>query len=224
MRLAWVVIGLLISWAGSAFAAPQLIAPAPGAVVRSAHPLFSWSLPANERSEAIYIASKPDTTPEGRFFSENVVDLDFFLSTQDPRQWSPTRALYAGRYWWLVSSMDSATYQTFHSAPSDFTVPAEARVVGLRIRRYRFLRNLDFEVFWRTNVERPSVSVSLATTRGRLLWAARRIGFNLIGSPGSSSFSWYAPRRLRAGTRLRFVATIRAAAARGTVSRIVNAP
>jgi hypothetical protein len=51
--------------AGAAFGAATLQGPPPGAVVYASHPIFTWTVPSNEESDAIYIASKPDTTPEG---------------------------------------------------------------------------------------------------------------------------------------------------------------
>jgi hypothetical protein len=72
-------------------------------VVTSTHPLFTWSTLANEQTQALYVASKPDTTPDGSFYSENVVDLAPFYPN-DPHQWSPTSGLYAGRYLGLVQS------------------------------------------------------------------------------------------------------------------------
>jgi hypothetical protein len=78
----------------AAFAAATPVTPPPGAVVTTSHPVFMWTLPSNEQSDALYIAAKPDTTPGGKFYDENVVDAGFFFSNE--RQWSPTSPLYAG--------------------------------------------------------------------------------------------------------------------------------
>jgi hypothetical protein len=67
---------------GAALAAATPVTPAPGAVVTTSHPLFTWTLPANEQSDALYIANKPDTTPEGKFYDENVVDLGVFSNNE----------------------------------------------------------------------------------------------------------------------------------------------
>jgi hypothetical protein len=48
---------------GAHSAYPHLTGP--GAVVSTSHPLFTWTLPSNEESWAIYISKQPDTTPAG---------------------------------------------------------------------------------------------------------------------------------------------------------------
>jgi hypothetical protein len=203
----------------SGWAAAQPLAPAPGAVVNSSHPLFTWSTPLNEQAQALYLASKPDTTPEGSFYSENVVDLGFFYPN-DPHQWSPTSGLYAGRYWWLLESYDLTTYETYRSAPIDFTIPPVSSVVGLKTRSYHFLRLLSIEARWRSNLTKPVVHASLSTKTGRRVWSARRREFNSLGSTGSASFDWYVPRRVKAGTRLRLLITVGGASLR----RLVRVP
>ncbi len=213
------LVGVFSLSAAFAWATAQPTSPAPGAVVRSAHPLFAWRVPANEKSQAIYLASKPDTTPDGSFFTENVVDLAAFYP-DDPRQWSPTSGLYAGHYWWLVESNDLNTYESYRSAPIDFTIPATASIVGLRTRSYHYLRLLSIEVRWRSNMLQPVAQASLSTRAGRRLWSARSREYNSLGSTGSSSFDWYVPRRVRAGTRLRLLVKVGAASLR----RVARAP
>lgn len=220
LLLVALVVGVLPLLAtASAWAAAQPLAPAPGAVVNSTHPLFTWSTPANEQTQALYIASKPDTTPDGSFYSENVVDLGFFYPN-DPHQWSPTSGLYAGHYWWLLESNDINTYQTLHSAPIDFTITASSSIARVRTRSYHFLRLLSVEAHWRSNVREPVVQASLSRLSGRRVWSARRREFNSLGSTGSSSFDWYVPRRVKAGTRLRLLIKV----GRASVRRTVRAP
>jgi hypothetical protein len=197
--------------------------PPPGAVVRSSHPIFKWTLPPGERSESIYIASKPDTTPEGKFYDENVVESDFFFSTDDPREWSPTSPLYAGRRWWIVGSRNN-DFDTFFSAPREFTIPPTATIASVTVRRYSFLRNLDFTVRWRSNARRPVVTASISTLRGKRLWSKGSVEYASIGQVGSSYFSWYASRRVRKGSFVRFRATVLAQGARATVTRKLRAP
>ena len=38
---------------GAAFGAATPVTPAPGAAIRTSHPVFSWTLPANEQSDAL---------------------------------------------------------------------------------------------------------------------------------------------------------------------------
>jgi hypothetical protein len=94
-RLAVVVVAAGVV-AATGLASATHVSPPPGAVVASSHPLFTWTLPPNERSQALYIANSPDRTPEGKFFDENVVDVGLF--TNDEHQYSPTSPLSAGQY------------------------------------------------------------------------------------------------------------------------------
>ena len=135
---------------GTAFAAATPVTPPPGAVVTTSHPVFMWTLPSNEQSDALYIADKPDTTPEGKFYDENVVDLGIFFS--NTRQWSPTSPIYAGAYWWLVWSHDANTFQSYYNAPAAFTIPAAVTLLPVKTHRYLSLHWLDVTVRWNANV------------------------------------------------------------------------
>jgi hypothetical protein len=210
------------AFALTAWGTAEPTSPAPGAVPRSSHPVFKWTLPPGDSSESIYIASKPDTTPEGKFHEENVVESDFFLN--DPREWSPTSPLYAGRRWWIVGSRNDETFDSSFSRPSEFTIAPTAKIVSVSIRRYTFLRNLDFTVRWRSNARRPIVTASISTLSGIRRWSARSVEYGSIGEVGSSLFSWYASRRVRKGSLVRFRATVRAQGASATVTRKLPAP
>jgi hypothetical protein len=207
---------------GVALSAATPVTPAPGATVASAHPLFSWSLPANEQAQAVYIATKPDRTPEGRFYEENLVDVG--LLANDAHQWSPTSPLYAGYYWWLVWSTDRSTYDSYFSSPVSFTIPVALNLLSIKVRRYTGLGWLGITVRYTANVkDGPLVSVRLLR-RGRLLWRDSEGGFAAIGSAGSSYFNWYGSRRVKRGTRLTLQATIRAGGVKRARLLAVRAP
>jgi hypothetical protein len=197
--------------------------PSSGAVLHTSHPVFKWTLPPGESSDSIYIARKPDTTPEGKFYDENVVESDFFRFSTDPREWSPTSPLYAGRRWWIVGSRNE-DFDTFFSTPSEFTIAPFAKIVSVGVRRFAFLRNLDFVVRWRSNARQPIVSASISTLSGRRRWSGRSVEYGSVGEVGSSLFSWYASRRVRKGSLVRFRATVRAQGASATVTRKLRAP
>jgi hypothetical protein len=210
--------------AGVAHAPGASVSPAPGAVVSSSHPGFTWTVPPNEASETIYVAKAPQTTPEGLFFDENVVDFDFL--TRDEREWSPSSALYAGSYWWIVGTRKRNSFESRYSAPSAFRIPASVRIVSVRIRRYSYVYfpdSLDINVTWSANT--PQLTVAAAVSRAGLrLWSARESETALIGSTGTSLFDWTKPRRIRQGSRLRVTVAIRAGTATETVVRTVRAP
>ena len=51
---------------GAAYAAATPITPPPGAVVTTSHPVVTWTVPGNEQADDVFIANKPDVTPEGK--------------------------------------------------------------------------------------------------------------------------------------------------------------
>jgi len=219
-RLAAVVAVALVA-AGAALGVATPLGPPSGAVVYSSHPIFTWSVPANEESDAIYIASKPDTTPEGKFFDENLVDLD--LLTNNEQQWSPSSPLYAGAYWWLIWSHDRNTFQSYYSTPSGFTVAPSLTLLLVKTRRYLNLHWLDVTVRWTANVHTLTAKVRLLR-RGKTVWSRSEGEDNLVGSPGSTTITWYRPRRIKQGTRLKLQVTLVGGGAKKARALVVRAP
>lgn len=195
---------LALVWAALVVAAATPISPPHGAVVRSAHPVLTWSLPANEQTEAIYVATRPETTPQGRFYEENIVARDSFFSTEDPRQWAPTEPLGAGQYWWTVESRDRQSFDSRFNAPISFTIPPEARITGLRTSWSVLFgtRELRGEVDWRANTRRVVLVARLF--RGRRLIGVERHSESVFsfGSARETSFDFTLPRRVKRGARL----------------------
>ncbi len=209
--------------AGSAYSAPQPISPAPEAIVGSSHPVFSWTMPAEEQPWALYIARRSETTPEGKFYDENVADTALFWPNETYR-WAPTSGLYAGRYWWLIESVSREGAEFYRSAPQAFLIPAQVQVRGLRMRRYMFLRNIDFTVSYGANTRAVVAQAAIRTLSGRRLWSASKTDSNFLGSTRTIDFAWYARKNVRAGTRVRFTVTLRAQGAARSLSRVLRAP
>jgi hypothetical protein len=207
--------------AGAAFAAATPVRPPPGAVVTTAHPQFTWTVPSNEQTDAIFIANKPDVTPEGKFYDENVVDGEVFTTAVN--EWSPSSPLYAGRYWWNLWSHDVNTFANFYSAPVDFSIPVTLRLVAVTAKRYIYMHSLDVEVRWTANVQRPLIRVRLVQGR-KIIWKAGETDITLIGSPGSTIFRWGRPRRIKQGTRLTLQVSLLASGAKTTRVLVVRAP
>jgi hypothetical protein len=207
--------------AGAAVAAVTPVSPGPGAIVSSSHPGFTWSLPPNERSQAIYVADSPDLSPDGRFFDENVVDSAALAA--DQLQWSPSRPLYAGQYWWLVWSSDRSTAQSFYSFPADFRIAVSLNLFPVKTVRSTFLHLLAVRVGWTANVH--ALTVRARVLRGKkVVWQQTQPQISKIGFPYSTSFGWYKPRRIAQGTRLRLEVTLRAQGTRRTRLLVVRAP
>ncbi len=204
----------------AALAAATPVTPAPGATVTSAHPHFTWTLPAGEWSQGLYIARKPDVTPEGRFYDQAIVQVGVVVAGD--REWTPSVPLYAGSYWWNVWSSDPVS-QAIFSTPAAFAIPVSLTLVGVTSKRYLAVHALDFEVHWTANVTRPLVRLRLLRGR-KILWKASKTAYNTIGVPGSTRFSWKRPTGLKRGTRLQLFASISSSRVRRSRAFVVRAP
>jgi hypothetical protein len=207
--------------AAAAIAVATPLTPRPGATVTTAHPDFTWRLPLNEDSVAIFIADKPDVTAEGKFYDQNFVDGADVLAAVG--EWSPARPLYAGEYWWNVLSTDPSTRARFYSPPAEFTIPVALRLNRITAKRFSFpRRRLWIEVIGSANVKRPLLRARLLNGR-RIVWkAAHRVYGNII--PGAYGFYWYPQRRVKHGTRLSLIVSISSGAVVRTRSLVVRAP
>jgi hypothetical protein len=189
--------GVLGFVAATALAAPTPVTPPPGAFIKT--PVFSWTLPANEDSAGLYVTDKPDTTASGMFVEGNLVRAHSF--TNDETTWSPIAPLYAGRYWWLVSSRDRNTSELQYSAPRDFRIELSFEFDRRPVRRSLSHHWLHITVRWSGNMRAVRFKLSLLR-RGRIIWARRGLRRNHIGSPGSASFTWHRPHGIKQGSVL----------------------
>lgn len=208
---------------GAALGVATLISPAPGEVVRTSHPVFRWSVPANEESDYIYVATSPQTTPDGEFYSENVEDMDVFFGNET--SWAPTYPLAAGSYWWLVGTHSPDTWDSYYTAPSAFSIPADVAISGVRVKRYRWLRLIDVDVTWRSNTDGATVTARLSRN-GRAVWSKREVvDYNTIDESMTTNLYWYVrSKKLRRGTPLRLEVTVSAGGATATASRSTRVP
>lgn len=216
------VVAAFSALAAAAWGAASPVSPAPDAVV--AQPTFRWTLPANETSEAVYVAADPERTSEGGFVPRNIVASTLVAAAA--REWTLDKELYAGRYWWLVRSFAEDTFETVFSAPTPFAVPVEADIARIEVRRLSRRigpDDLRVTVGWRTNAREASVTARLLRS-GRLLWTARERGPSLVGTPRTTVLSWRKPPRIRQGTQLRLVVALGAGAATRSATRLVRAP
>ena len=211
--------GLAIS-GSAALAAATPVTPAPGATVTSAHPHFTWTLPTGEWSQGLYIARKPDVTPEGRFYDQSIVQVGVVVAAD--REWTPSVPLYAGNYWWNVWSSDPVS-QAIFSTPAAFAIPVSLTLNGVTSKRYVAVHALDLDVRWTANV--PQLLVRLRLLRGRkIVWKASKTAYNTIGVPGSTRFSWKRPTGLKRGTRLKLLASISSGGLGRARAFVVRAP
>src|SRR5262245_14728206 len=194
------VVGGLGIVAATAFAAATPVTPPPGAFVDPpSRPVFSWTLPANEQSDALSIAGKPDTTRAGTFVAANVVRAHSF--TNGEMTWSPSAPLYAGRYWWLVSSHDRTTSKRYNSAPQEFSIGLSFEFDRSTVRRSLSEHWLRLTPHWKGNMHAVKVKVSLLR-HGRIIWTRSGLRRNHLGSYGSMSFTWHRPRSIVQGSVL----------------------
>jgi len=193
------LVGALGIVAAAAFAAATPVTPRPGAFIDPpSSPAFSWTLPADEQSDGLFIADKPDTTAEGTFPQGNLVRAHSF--TNGETDWSPAAPLYAGHYWWLVSSHDRSMPERY-SLPSDFWIRLSFEFDAGKVRRSQTRHWLRIILRWRGNMHALRLRASLLL-HGRVVWAAWRLRENRIGSLGSTTFIWHRPRGIEQGTRL----------------------
>jgi hypothetical protein len=89
--------------------------------------------------------------------------------------------------------------------------------------RFTYLHILDMRVRWRANVNELAVRARLLR-RGKVIWRRTESEVNAIGSPGSTSFDWSRPRRIRRGTRLTLQITLIANGVKRTRALVVRAP
>jgi hypothetical protein len=139
------LVGVLGIGAVRALAAATPVTPPPGAYL--ATPVFSWTLPANEQSDTLYIADKPET--KAGMFVHLVRSHSF---TNDETTWSPSSPLYAGHYWWLVSSRDRKTSELVYSAPRDFTIKLSFELDQLPVHRSVSHHWLRISLRWKGNM------------------------------------------------------------------------
>lgn len=211
-----------LSLPSAAIGAATPLSPTGGAVVDTSHPVFTWSVPANEETDGIYVSRTPETTVEGEFFGENVVDSDVFFANET--SWSPSSALPAGTYWWNVWSHDRESFSSFYSTPVSFEIPARVRIASIRIRRYTGLDALDVTVRFVANTEEARVAVRLR--RGsRTVWSKAEVDeFVSIGEVSSANLTWFSRGRIRERVRLRLTVTVDAGDAHVSATRPVRAP
>ena len=196
------VIGLtaIAVIAGSAHGEPILVSPPDGAVLTSSHPVLYWGFPQHERADAITVARAPWTTPEGRFHDEFVVRHERFVG--EVRVWSPASALYAGKYWWTVRSVDRQTLVPSYNRPVSFFIVAQGRLGAIRAQPRSYPHRadkLEVSVRWLANVREATLIVSL-THRGRQIWRQReRTTRRAAAAAHRTKFNWQRPREVRSG-------------------------
>ena len=184
-------VGSLGIVAATALAATTPVTPPPGAFIDPpSRPVFSWTVPANEQSDGLFIANSPDTTAAAMFPEGNLVRAPSFANGETT--WSSSAPLYAGHYWWLVSSHDRNTAQRLYSAPRDFRIGLSFEFDRAEVRRSLSQHWLSLTPHWKGNMRAVRVKVSLLL-RGRIIWARSGLRRNHIGSRGSVSFTWHRP-------------------------------
>jgi hypothetical protein len=190
------LIGALGIGVATALAAAMPLTPPPGAYIDSP-PYFTWTLPSNERSDALYIATKPDTTTAGLFVKANLERAHSFAGSET--SWSPIAPLYAGRHWWLVSSSDPKISHRYQSAPRDFTLAVSYEFDRSEVRRSLSQHWLRLTPHWSGNMRTVRIKVSLLL-KGRIIWTRTKLARNRLGSTGSLSFTWRRPETIKPGT------------------------
>lgn len=205
-----------------ALAVAKPVTPSRGALVGSTHPVFSWTLPPNERSDALFVASRQTTTPVGRFPDANLVDASYF--TRDGvLRYAPARQFYAGRYWWLVQSSDLTTYRISYSAPVDFRIPARTSFLGVKFT-HRLPGRLSIDVRWTTNTRQLVVQGRVFQGKRKLFGGVERRTLPAIGGVRHTFFAFTTPEFVKPGTLLKLEATVAGIGHAEAATRYFRAP
>lgn len=215
------VVAAALVFCSLASSAANPVSPEPGAIT-SSQPVFTWTLPPDEESEAVYIANRPDTGPEGAFLDDNVV-MTGLVEDVDSTTWSPSEPLFAGRHWWIVETFD-ADFASVYSAGREFTVATEVRLVSAKLARFALGREVRADLEWVTNA--PEVVAELRfLRRGRIVGLVRRRSETRISQDADrTSLTWRTPRKIRRGVRLDVVVRVVGAGASATKRSSVRAP
>ena len=205
MRLAAISIAAVTAAfiTATALSAAAPVSPNPGSAVTSSHPLFTWQLPLNEEARAIQIATKPDMSTDGYFFTENRVDFD---TLDDPQtSWSSDRPMTAGHYWWSVRTwydnggFGPDDYGPRWFAPVDFYVPLKLALVCSSKFRARVL---SVGCAWDGNAETMNVAITISKGTKRLASGARVDSYHVEGTPESYGWTWRTPKSVKTGQRI----------------------
>jgi hypothetical protein len=208
----------------SVAAAPTLLSPAPGAVVKSTHPVFKWNLPSNEHPVVISIATGPQTQDSGEFARQNQVQLDILDGTVN--EWSPDRALPAGKYYWHVSSRIAETGELAFSPVAPFTIPVVVKIEPVALQTYPGQHVVLATVRWTANVRTTVMTVRLLKGSAQLLTTTATKDNFLIDSATQQLVPLTIPATVKSGARLRLVVTVtvKGTTVKATMSKVLRAP
>jgi hypothetical protein len=197
------------------------LSPETGATT-SSHPVFTWSLAPDEESDSVHIANRPETTPEGRFYDENIV-MSGFVDDVASTTWTPSEALYAGRYWWNVETLN-VDFDPVLSPIREFRVAPEVKLLSTRFVRFTISRQVRAELQWATNAPEVLVEVRFLHKR-RAVGIVRERSETLVSQdPDETMLNWTAPRKVRRGAQLVAVVRITGAGGTATTRRSLRAP
>jgi hypothetical protein len=209
---------LLAPGAAQAVTATSPIADA----ATTSHPVLAWSLAPGETTGSVTISDNPARTPDGSFFDEHVVD--FAAPVDTATSWSPTAALFSGRYWWSVQTYDAAS-NSVRTSPASFVVEPTLTRARWGWTRYPYLHEMDFAARWTTNAE--SVVVTFKVTRnGKTLFkrSRREPTYVALTETTSNTLSWH-NHRVKRGRRVRVSVTLSISGHRvAQSSRLTKAP
>jgi hypothetical protein len=199
-------------------AATPVAPPNGGNVGPNIHPTFQWSLPANERSSLLSIASKPNITPEGRFFTENIEAS----KALDPAQTTYTaeQPIPAGQHWWVVRTYDASTFVERTTVPAAFTIVPVLAKPTLHITRYFFIRKIGIDVTVGGNV--GSAVATAKAYKGRKVVGKVSERFKFLDPTRSSTRLLTLKVHKRRARHLKLVVTVRSGTAKVTRKKRVR--
>jgi hypothetical protein len=194
--------------AAQVLAAPTPEYPRAGTVVSTPHPTFRWRQGPADVAESVSVSTSPAIGLSGDFATLTIADI----LHGNPRSWTSTQPLAAGKYWWHVGARDTSQGiggGRLHFSPATpFTVKAVITFGTLKLHEAgtAVFATLTFKA----DIRKVTVSMKLYA-RTKLIAAHQALTTNaLIDNPMLDQATLNVPSTVKHGSPLKLVITLSA--------------
>jgi hypothetical protein len=210
--------------AASAQAVARPVSPSPGSTMTTTHPVFSWTLPADERGLSISIAHSPKINPDTNDFMPGEL-ADTGQLAAGASKWTPTRPLPAAKYFWHVASTSGQGQPREFGQTSSFVIRPLIAKPSFVVKTYAGQRMLFVTTSWSANIRKVEFTATLYAGSKRL-GAKKLVTDNfLIDGKKNDISTWIIPPTVKKGTRLRLVVKLSGeGGARAAATKSLRAP
>jgi hypothetical protein len=190
----------------SAGAAPSLSSPGSGASMTTTRPAFSWALPSGETALSISVARSSTINPSTDDFMPGEL-AQIGMLKGDATNWTPSRPLPAGKYYWHVGSRAGAQNRVYSSVSAFVIKPLISKIAITAKSSYG--RMFLITTSWMANEQKVDFSARLYQGSKRLGERKLTTDNFLIDSRKQDLSTWILPETVKKGARLRFVVTLK---------------